>query len=209
MEKIIEQRMYNEKYELGIDLIECFKSSIERTSKINPLDSYGLNMLMEETKSKPKTELATDIMIDFSLNFIDYETIGVKLKIGTTRMYILNDLNLFYNGYLNNNEIYLGKQLCFIPKRENFSEESKWLFDLIIEYCEMLNYYDEFERHISSDFSKKEIILKNDRIDKFFDKLMNQTVNYIEEYSKKIESVMVVDEKLNVSCSIQKEKVSI
>lgn len=206
MKRLVEERLYNEKYEIGIDLIKTFKNADRRMQGTHLLDLYELSMLMEETKNKIKTELSTNIKIDFSIEFCDFDTLVIKFKIGTTRMYILNDFNLFYNGYLNNSEIYLGKQLRFIPKRENFSEESKWLFDLIIEYCEILNDYSKFE---SSNFSSKEIYLKSNKIDKFFNQLINQTVSYFDGEARQNELVTVVDEKLNINYIIEKEKVSI
>ena len=58
-------------------------------------------------------------------------------------MYVLNNIGEFYEAYKNESELCYGKQLRFIPKRENFVEESKEIFDYIIKNAQMMEYREK------------------------------------------------------------------
>ena len=81
---------------------------------------------------KKQGELATSIKLEYNVELGDAETLRLTFKIGQTRMYVLNNIGEFYEAYKNESELCYGKQLRFIPKRENFVEESKEIFDYII-----------------------------------------------------------------------------
>ena len=73
-------------------------------------------------------------------------------------MYVLNNISNFYQAYKNKEEIYYGKQLNFIPKRENFIESSRPIFDLIIQYAEnaeIIDYRSTYSRYTYDNYFKK------------------------------------------------------
>ena len=82
--------------------------------------------------------------LEYSVEIEDTETISLSFKIGQTRMYVLNNIAEFYEAYKNESELSYGKQLRFIPKRENFIDESKEIFDYIIKYAQMMEYRDRY-----------------------------------------------------------------
>lgn len=91
-------------------------------------------------------------------------------------MYILNSLYQFYEAYQNQTELYYGKNLRFIPKREYFTEESKPIFDFIIKYSEMIEYnrkYNEHSRYYSD--SSKYIYVTGNNIETLFE-IINKVV---------------------------------
>ena len=49
-------------------------------------------------------------------------------------MYMFKNIQEFYEAYRNQEELEYGKQLKFVPKRENFTKESKAYFDYIIDF---------------------------------------------------------------------------
>ena len=138
---------YQDKYQDVLDMIDLYKSNnnfIDNSDKLDVLELYNQTQTMKNVKL---SELATNIKLEFTLEMYNKDTLTVTFKIGETRMYVLNSISNLYEAYKNGTEMYYGKQLRFIPKRENFSEDSRWLFDYIIEYAEMLKYYYSFDRY--------------------------------------------------------------
>ena len=72
-------------------------------------------------------------------------------------MYVLNSITEFYEAYKNEKELYYGKQLRFIPKKENFIESSQKMFDYIIKYAEMVEYNSKYNEYGSSNHFKKKV----------------------------------------------------
>ena len=201
---------YQKKYYNGLHMINLYKTGnefIENSDRLDVLELYNQTQTM---KNEKLSELSTNVKLEFSLEIYDNETLAITFKIGENRMYVLNSISNLYDAYKNETEIYYGKQLRFIPKRENFSEDSRWLFDYIIEYAEMFKYYDTFDRYNMSTVIGKEMYIKGNKIDEFFNMLPDQNVLFhCYEYSGKqgIELFNITDEELKITCNIKKEKV--
>ncbi len=204
------QREYQDKYSSGLYMIGIYKTNNRYNQNA---DTINLSELYDETliaKHTQPSELATNIKLEFTAELYDDETLAIKLKIGQSRMYVLNSISSLYEAYKNGTEIYYGKQLRFIPKRENFAEDSKWLFDYIIQYAQMVNYYDSLDKYGGNNFLEKEIYIKGDKIDEFFNLIPDKKILfncYEDNYKKENEVCTITDEELEISCTIQKEKI--
>ncbi len=201
---------YQQKYYNGLHMINLYKTGNEFIGNSDRLDVLELYHQTQAMKDVKLSELSTNVKLEFILELYDSETLAITFKIGENRMYVLNSISNLYDAYKNETEIYYGKQLRFIPKRENFSEDSRWLFDYIIEYAEMFKYYDSFDRYNMSTVIGKEMYIKGNKIDEFFNMLPDKNVLFhCYEYSGKqgIELCNITEEELKITCNIQKEKV--
>ena len=126
------KREYERKYYSGLRTIELYKRNL-RQSATNILDLAELYETTTEIKKKKAGKLATALKLEYSVDLDDTETLKLSFKIGQTRMYVLSNIGEFYEAYKNESELCYGKQLRFIPKRENFVEESQEIFDYIIK----------------------------------------------------------------------------
>lgn len=200
------RREYEQKYYRGLQTIEAFKQSNKDLIKSNTLNLAELYEQTNELKNKKIGELATSIKLEYYVQYQNAETLRVSFRIGQSRMYILSNLSGFYKAYQNETELYYGKQLRFIPKRENFTSDSQKIFDYIIKYAEMIEYGNKFNEYRYSNLSNKEIYITDESINellKLKDKVIFKTYNDGKlEYS-------LTDEKLNIECIMSKEKVKI
>lgn len=137
---------YQRKYRSGLSLIKEYKEFVDARN----IDNYDLNELYDvvrENKKEQNIELASSIKLDYTIEIEDLTSLKVSFKIGQKRMYVLNHISQFYDAYVKGQELYYGKQLKFVPKRENFTEESKPIFDYIIKYAEMINYNSKYNNY--------------------------------------------------------------
>lgn len=200
-------REYQRKYYSGLQTINLYKSLSKESSNT----SLNLNELYEETlatKNKKEGNLATAIKIETFVEVENSTTLRATFKIGQTRMYVLNNICNLYEAYKNQSEIYYGKQLRFIPKKENFTEESQEIFDFIIKHAEMVEYNNKFSDYSMSSNFNKGIYITGERIDEFFKIKSNKEVmvcsNYYGDTRYKL-----TDDKLDVKCIFGKEMVEI
>ncbi len=203
-------REYQDKYRNGLHMIDIYKTNNKTLQQLDKFDILELYDRAIVEKTAKTSDLATNIKIEFILELYDEETLRIIFKIGQTRMYVLNNISNLYEAYKNGTEIYYGKQLRFIPKRENFSEDSKWLFDYIIQYAKMVEYYNSFDRYGMNNVLEKQILIKGDKIEEFFNMIPDRKVLFhCYDYNgeKGNELCTLTDEELEISCSIQKEKV--
>ncbi len=206
------RREYEDKYRYGLHAIQLYKdgNSLSNSSKrLDVLELYEETKLMNEKK---EGELATNIKLELVAELYDAQTLIINFKIGATRMYILNNLNDLYTAYKNESEIYYGKQLRFIPKRENFCEDSRWIFDYIIQYSEMIQYYNSFDKYGMTTLNGKKLIIKGDKIDEFFNMIPDRKILfhcYEGSGNASNELCDITDEDLEISCTIKKEMVTI
>ncbi len=200
------RREYESKYYNGLRTIESFKQSSKQAIK-STLDLAQIYEETAEIKSKKTGQLATSIKIEYCAELQDSKTLKVSFKIGQTRMYVLNNICDFYEAYKNGNELYYGKQLRFIPNRENFTKDSQVIFDFIIKYAEMIEYNKYSDYGISSSFNKF-IYITSENIDDFFSSIKNKGILFHSYYGgdSKYE---FTDEKLDITCTFKKEKVKI
>ncbi len=201
---------YQDKYRNGLYMINLYKNNNKLSQNLDKSDILELYDRAIVEKNKKTSDLATNIKLEFVVELYDEKTLEINFKIGETRMYVLNNISNLYEAYKNQTEIYYGKQLRFIPKRENFNEESKWLFDYIIRYAEMIEYYDSFDRYGMHTVLEKQIFIKGDKIEEFFSMIPDKKVlfhcyNY--NRVKGNELCTLTEEELKISCTIQKEKV--
>lgn len=209
-EEKIKRQEYIDKYSDGLRAIELYKREDAYMRETENLDLMTLYDEVKKSNDKKTSNLSTNIRLEFVMELYDEETISIHLKIGETRMYVLNNLEELYAAYKTETEIYYGKQLRFVPKRENFCEDSKWLFDYIIDYMEMLEYYNSFSRYEFSILNEKEILIKGEKIDDFFRLIpIKKFLFHCYEGNGKNANEMceMSDEDMEIFCTVQKENV--
>ena len=195
---------YNWKYSDGLKLLEEYKQNLKSKTS----NAFDLSEIYEESiklKKQKSKNLNNEIKLECILEVMDKETLCLSLKIGQTRMYVLNNISNFYQAYKNKEEIYYGKQLNFIPKRENFIESSRPIFDLIIQYAEIIDYRSTYSRYTYDNYFNKSIFLDGEKIDKFFE-IIGKNVK-LQIYGELVEYEFS-DQKLDINCILEKKKMS-
>lgn len=200
------KRLYERKYYSGLRTIESYKRA-PRQMGTNTLDLVELYETTTEMKKKKVEELATSIKLEYNVELGDTETLRLSFKIGQTRMYVLSNIGEFYEAYKNESELNYGKQLRFIPKRENFVEESKEIFDYIIKNARMMEYREKYSNYTMLSSLNKVIYVTGDNIDEFFEINKNKDIVLNSYYGN--EKYEFTNEKLDISCVLTKEKVEI
>lgn len=146
--------------------------------------------------------------LEYSVEIENSQTLKVSFKIGQTRMYVLNNICDFYEAYKNETELVYGKQLRFIPKRENFTEDSQIIFDYIIKYAEMVDYNNRYSDYRMSSSFNKFVYITGDNIDEFFNMNKNKDI-FLRSYYNGDSTYKITDQKLDIVCILKKEKVEI
>lgn len=202
----LERRRYEQKYYNGLRTIESFKYENEDLAKDRILSLQEIYEQTKQIKKNNSNELATSIKLEFSVEYQNYQTLNVSFKIGQTRMYVLGNLSEFYRAYQNETELYYGKQLKLIPKRENFTEESRKVFDYVIKFAEMIEYDRRFNEYGSyNKLSNKEIYLTGSKIDEFFELNRNGKIKF--KTSRGNPEFEFTKEKLDIFVVLKKEKI--
>ena len=197
---------YERKYYTGLQAIRLYKQNIKERAT-NTLDLAEIYKKTAEIKNKKSGNLATSIKLEFSAEIEDTETLKINFKIGQTRMYVLNNISSLYDAYKNETEIFYGKQLRFIPKRENFTEDSKEIFDFIIKYAEMIEYNNKYNRYGLDHSFLKSMYLTGEKINEFFDIIKDKTI-ILNDYYEKTE-YKFSEQKIDIKCIFDKEEVKI
>ena len=203
------KREYERKYFTGLRTIEEYKE----ISKQNTRETLDLNELYEETiesRNRKVGELATSMKLEYYVEIHDSSTLKVFFKIGQKRMYVLNDISQFYDAYINGTQLYYGKQLSFIPKREHFVEDSQPIFDYIIKYAEMIKYnnYSRYSSYgIDSSFNKA-IYITKENIDEFWKLNNNKEVIVHYQYNEQ-DTYNFSNENLNIFCTLKRAMVNV
>lgn len=201
------RREYERKYYSGLRTIESFKQN-PRNGTINTLDLNELYEKTAEIKNRKTGELATSIKLEYCVEIENTETLKISFKIGQTRMYVLNNICDFYEAYKNESELYYGKQLRFIPKRGNFTEDSQIIFDYIIKYAEMVDYNNRYSDYRMSASFNKFIYITGENIDEFLNINKNKGILLHSYYNGDLKYEFT-NEKLYISCILKREKVQI
>ena len=64
----------------------------------------------------------------------------------------------------------------YFDKRENFTEESKEIFDYIIKYAKMMDYRDKYSNYSMLNSLNKVMYVTGDNIDEFFEINKNKDI---------------------------------
>ena len=200
------RREYEAKYYSGIRAIEIYKQNLKQNLS-DILDLNELYLETKEIKQKKMGNLATQIKLEYHAEIEDTKTLKISFKIGQTRMYVLNNIADFYEAYQNQTELYYGKQLRFIPKRENFTEDSQKMFDFIIKYAEMIEYNSKYSKYGMEASFYKSIHLTGEEINEFFNMIKNEGIILEKYYGRP--KYEFSDDKLEITCILDKEKVQV
>lgn len=200
------KREYERKYYSGLRTIEIYKRNT-RQMGANTLDLAELYETTNEMKKKKAGELATSMKLEYNVELDNTETLRLSFKIGQTRMYVLNNIGEFYEAYKNESELCYGKQLRFIPKRENFVDESKEIFDYIIKNAQMMEYREKYSTYTMLSSLNKVIYITGDNIDEFF--AINKNKDIVLNLYYGNEKYEFTNQKLDISCILTKEKVKV
>ena len=197
---------YERKYCNGLNIIELYKQSSIEEKINNKLDIEELYKQTNKIKNKNVGTLATNIKLEYYAELENSRTLKISFKIGQKRMYILNNICDFYDAYKNGSELYYGKQLRFIPARENFTEDSQIIFDYIVKYAEMVEYNNKYSDYrMSSPFSRYVYITEHN-IDNFLNINKNKEILFHSEYYGD-EKYKFTGKKIDISCIFKKEKI--
>ena len=130
---------------------------------------------------------------------LELKNLNLSFKIGNKRMYILKDLEEFYDTLENNRHIRYGKELEFKNQIECYNENSK---DIVKFIKKVMGEYRILSDSISGYYNcnnklyKSQILLKNSYIDDFFDiaKNINNGTIEIENYDIEYKYISLVEE---------------
>ena len=203
-EEAIKRYEYDMKYSDSLNILSSFQRSVKENKK-QKLSIPELYLETSQKRMESPSNLATNVKLSCTVEILDTSSLRLSFKIGQSRMYILSNISEFYKAYKNKSELYIGKKLSLIPVRENFDENSKKLFDFIIKYGEMIDYYNKNNRYGLDYGYNKYIVISDDEINEFMnimkdDGLVLDTYDGLEEYN-------FTTEKLDVYCIFDKENV--
>ena len=198
----LKRLQYNRKYSTGLNLLSMYEQ--DNNTKIQNLNIPDLYLKASTEKLKKPSELATSVKITCTSELETKNSLNVSFKIGESRMYALN-ISDFYKAYKEQSELYIGKKLSLIPKKENFEDSSKDMFDFIIKYGEIVDFYNRNSRY-GTNFNRK-INVSDNNIDEFMH-IMKQNGNMIiKSYMDGESDYTFTDEKLNIYCVFDREDV--
>ena len=197
---------YERKYYTGLNAIENYK---EKYQNNNPktLDLREIFYEAYDEKHKRTANLATSVKLEYTIEIASAKTLKISLKIGQTRMYILNNIPNFYKAYKNKEELFYGKQLSLIPQKEIFTKDSQDILELLLNYAEILDYNQKYARYsLDGDFNRA-IYLDGEKIDEFFN--LNKNKIIIVNENNMPREYRLTDKKLDIKCILSREKVQI
>ena len=200
------KREYERKYYNGLKTIELYKQSSRKEGE-SVLDLAQLYEMTTEIKNRKTRKLATSVKLECRAEIENLETLKISFKIGQTRMYMLNNICEFYEAYKNGSELYYGKQLRFVPKRENFEEDSQRMFDYIIKYAEMVSYNNTYGDYRMASSFNKVIYITKENIDDFF-AINKDKEMLISSYYDGDSKYKLTEDKLDIACVLKKEKIT-
>lgn len=177
---------YQRKYASALSTIRSFKRENDLSySGANVSNQIDLKSLYEETKwemlekNKYQPELSTQIKLEPKIEIDRSQKLDVNFKIGKTQMYILKDIEEFYEAFLNETILQYGKKLRFVCKEESFANDSKEVLKFILNYAKMLEYNEKiYEGYYYSlmHSSSKTMKLFDDKVDEFFELLKDKPI---------------------------------
>ncbi len=141
---------------------------------------------LEELPLEKKIKLEPKIIFDrFD------RKLKLELKIGNNRMYKVKDLTEFYTRMTTKDFYKYGEKLEFLHIRENFTEDSQELLDLVLKYAEMLKYAENDKySYYGSTLNHSSITLGENMLDEIFDVLKGKKVTIDRErQSDKLEFI--------------------
>ena len=206
-EEAKKRREYLCKYQTGLNAIEKYNyANIRSTEPQNTININELYDKVQEEKKEKNGNLATNIKLEYTVDIESRYNLSLVFKIGTTRMYSIGSLCDFYKAYKNSSEINYGKQLRLIPKRENFEEKSRELFDFVIKYAELIEYHAEHTSYGLTSNATKKISLSGVELDSFFENHIGETIT-LQPKHYTFPNYEITNEKLEIFCTLTKEKI--
>lgn len=128
--------------------------------------------------------------------YSDWNDVRVSFKIGDGQMYVMKNLADFAAAMNERGQLYYGKKLDFIHTPEAFTEESEPLALLLMKWG-LENRYPYFSR-------AKEVFLKFDALDEFFQAMGGRTING-EIYPFRCKEWTVTEEKFALKMALKRE----
>ena len=132
--------------------------------------------------------------------------IRLEFNIGIDQMYRLKSFSEFYDRVLKNETYQYGKNLEFVHKEENFTEDSRGLLKFLLRYAEVIKYvnsgtYNRF-RYYGKEINDDYILINASRADDIFDILKGDKVELERNYLKS--EIEFVDNHPNLEFSLIK-----
>lgn len=107
------------------------KKENERRGKVENSGEYLLKQV--EGKDEPKEKVNLAVYLD-STNISKSNEINMYFKIGKTKMYVMKDIQGFYQSLNTKEEIKFGKEFTFCPSNSYFSTEDENFIQGLFEY---------------------------------------------------------------------------
>ena len=143
---------------------------------VNELYNEQMNELnVEDEILENKVKIETRLIAD------KYDgKLRLEFKIGNNRMYKLKDLKEFYTNVIYEQNYKYGDKLEFVHKKENFTEESQPVLEIILRYAEMLIMAQNVSRYSYYESTSKQtsIPVTSTILDEIFDMLKHKKIPF-------------------------------
>ena len=97
--------------------------------------------ILKEFSNIKRNQNKEQITLEFILEEVFYNSsLLVRLRIGTTKQYIISNLFEFIYAYQNEDELYIGKNFTYNPNTHYFNNKDKKILDFLLNICDYAPY---------------------------------------------------------------------
>ena len=210
------KREYEFKYSEALGALRKFKKEndiyeedVRLNSKADLKELYEETKILANIRKSDLPDYSTQIQIKPKIELGANNQIFVSFKIGESRLYILKNIQSFCDAFKDEQEIQYGKNLRFIAKKENFTEDSQKLLDFILNYAQLIKYSQKITNNSYGHYYSlnplcgKYMEIAEEKIDEFFELIKNSNIEVSSQYSDEQE-VMITNEKIDIFLNIEK-----
>ena len=134
-------------------------------------DNMGINLIdAMEFNNSLKERIKLDVIINTNKAYKEY---NISFKIGSTKMYVLKNLEEFAEAHFTNTEIVYGKGFTYSPSTQEFDEKDEKVREYIEEFINV-NYEPNYP--YASFGRRKQIRLNSISISRFIKCLVGKTI---------------------------------
>ena len=145
-----------------------------KITHINEDDFYDnfINKYCESEKKLIKKEVDVELRINTPDEYDYYKKWGVKLALGTKRLYVMNNhFNDFKDAYeTGEGEVKFGKEFIYNPQEHYFSKENVHLIEAYLKYMAESRYdSDEAIKNLFKELKNNQFVLDSYKIDSIYE----------------------------------------
>lgn len=181
---------YDDIYNSYLDDIHDLIPEIQKNKKLKQLNNLQKYLLSTLITNDIKNNLKVELTFNTKKKYIRKEGIKLRLKIGTTKYYYVNNLIQFFSNIKEDNNQVFGKNNIFNLGINNFDEYSK---DLISELTPLIN----------DEINDKELIIDSNTLIKIFSIATN---TYIDITYRNVDYTMkVLNDTINPTINVNED----